>query len=215
MTLLFRAFCLHCYCFVITLRLWINYKALKVVRLLFAQRFITIFNCRHHTSNHLSVCHKPTSLSPINCQSVDNCYIIINTLINLHDPIYLFISRMDWVSCAGDINLPHNLPPTKKSSTIKSCDQYFWKFPIWNSRADEKHREIRMVKVFKWYPVIDSPCPLVQDSSAVRQLFVRLAGAVGHQSALYKENSGFAAPTLGRHISTFLGYQILFSIRNP
>jgi hypothetical protein len=35
--------------------------------------FITIFNCRYHTSNHLSVCHKPTSLSPINCQSVDNC----------------------------------------------------------------------------------------------------------------------------------------------
>jgi hypothetical protein len=29
------------------------------------------------------------------------------------------ISRMDWVSCAGDINVPHDLPPTKKSSTIK------------------------------------------------------------------------------------------------
>jgi hypothetical protein len=40
-------------------------------------------------SNHLNVCHKPTSLSPINCQSVDNCCIIINTLINHHDPIYL------------------------------------------------------------------------------------------------------------------------------
>ena len=44
-----------------------------------------------------------------------------------------------------------NLPPVKKSSTIKSwptfCDQYFWKFPIWNSRTDEKRREIRMVKV--------------------------------------------------------------------
>jgi hypothetical protein len=68
---------------------WRNKKissASKVVRLLFAQRFITIFNCRYHTSNHLSVCHKPTSLSPINCQSVDNCCIIINTLINHHDP---------------------------------------------------------------------------------------------------------------------------------
>jgi hypothetical protein len=84
-------------------------SASKVVRLVFAQRFITIFNCRYHTSNHLSVCHKHTSLSPINCQSVKN------------------------------------------SSTKKSwptfCDQYFWKFPIWNSRADEKRREIRMVKV--------------------------------------------------------------------
>jgi hypothetical protein len=42
-----------------------------------------------------------------------------------------------------------------------------------------------------------------------------LAGAVGRQSALHKENSGFAAPTLGWHISTFRGYQILFSIQNP
>jgi hypothetical protein len=30
------------------------------------------------------------------------------------------ISRMDWVSCAGDINLPHDIPPTKKSRTMKS-----------------------------------------------------------------------------------------------
>ena len=55
---------------------------------------------------------------------------------------------------------------------------------------------------------------LVRDSSAVRRLFVQLAGAVGHQSALHKENSRFAAPTLGRHISTFCGYRILFSILN-
>ena len=36
--------------------------------------------------------------------------------------------------------------PWKKSwPTI--CDQYFWKFPIWNFRAEEKCWEIRMVKV--------------------------------------------------------------------
>ena len=52
---------------------------------------------------------------------------------------------------------------------------------------------------------------LVRDSSAVRRLF----GAVGRQSALHKENSGFAAPTPGQHIFTFRGYQILFSIRKP
>ena len=45
--------------------------------------------------------------------------------------------------------------------------------------------------------------------------FVRLAGAVGRQSALHKENSRFAFPTMRRQISTFRGYQILFSIRNP
>jgi hypothetical protein len=31
----------------------------------------------------------------------------------------------------------------------------------------------------------------------------------------HTENSGFASPTLGQHISTFRGYRILFSIRNP
>ena len=56
---------------------------------------------------------------------------------------------------------------------------------------------------------------LVRDSSDVRRVFVRLAGAVGRQTALHKENSEFAAPNLGRHISTFRGYRILFSIRNP
>ena len=54
-----------------------------------------------------------------------------------------------------------------------------------------------------------------RDSSAVRRLFVQLAGGVGRRSTLHKENSGFAAPTLGRHIFTFHGHQILFSIRNP
>ena len=58
-------------------------------------------------------------------------------------------------------------------------------------------------------------CLLVRDSSAVWRLFVWLAGAVGRQSALHKENSGFAAPVPGRYISKFRGYQILFSIRNP
>jgi hypothetical protein len=46
---------------------------------------------------------------------------------------------------------------------------------------------------------------IVWDSSAVR-----LAGAMGHQSTLHKENSGFVAPTLGWHISTFRGYQFIF-----
>jgi hypothetical protein len=43
--------------------------------------------------------------------------------------------------------------------------------------------------------------PLVRDSSAVWRLFVRLAGVVGRQSTFHKENSGFAAPTLGLHVS--------------
>ena len=66
--------------------------------------------------------------------------------------------------------------------------------------------------------------PNVKFSSTVQRLLlseiswrlvVRDSSAVGRQSALHKENSEFPAPTLGRHISTFRGYQILFSIRNP
>jgi hypothetical protein len=53
---------------------------------------------------------------------------------------------------------------------------------------------------------------IVRDSSAIRWLFVRLAGAVGRQSALYKKNSGFAVQLW---VGTFPGYHILFSIRNP
>jgi hypothetical protein len=54
---------------------------------------------------------------------------------------------------------------------------------------------------------------LVRDSSAFRGLF--FARAVGRQRALHKKNSEFTSPTLGRHISTLCGNQILFSIRNP
>jgi hypothetical protein len=45
--------------------------------------------------------------------------------------------------------------------------------------------------------------------------FYGFAVAVGRQRAMHTENSGFASLTLGRHISMFRGYRILFSIRNP
>ena len=46
-------------------------------------------------------------------------------------------------------------------------------------------------------------------------VFYIFARAVGRQRAMHTENSWFASPTLGRHISTFRGYRILFSIRIP
>ena len=71
--------------------------------------------------------------------------IIIHVHVNL--PAGAFFSRF-WGSLPSTFKI---FRTWKKSSTKKSwptfCDQYFWKFPIWNSRADEKHREIRMVKV--------------------------------------------------------------------
>jgi hypothetical protein len=35
------------------------------------------------------------------------------------------------------------------------------------------------------------------------------------KSAIYTKNSGFVSPALGRHISTFRGYRMLLTIRNP
>jgi hypothetical protein len=45
--------------------------------------------------------------------------------------------------------------------------------------------------------------------------FYGFAVAMGRQSAIHTENSGFASPTLGQHISTFRGYWMLFSTRSP
>jgi hypothetical protein len=47
------------------------------------------------------------------------------------------------------------------------------------------------------------------------KLFCQPMSAVQRQSVIHTENSRFASPTLGQHISTFRGYRILFSIRNP
>ena len=70
--------------------------------------------------------------------------------IHVNLPAGAFFSRF-WGSLPSLPSTFKIFRPWKKSSTIKSwptfCDQYFWKFPIWNSCADEKHREIRMVKV--------------------------------------------------------------------
>ena len=69
------------------------------------------------------------------------------------------ISRMDWVSCTGDINLPHTpfppvrSPPNKKIKYNKILTyilrSIFLEIPHLELCADEKRREIRLVKVFK------------------------------------------------------------------
>jgi hypothetical protein len=50
----------------------------------------------------------------------------------------------------------------------------------------------------------------VRDFSAVRRLVVRLAVAVGCQSALHKENSRIAAPTALYHVCCGLRMQIIW-----
>jgi hypothetical protein len=74
---------------------------------------------------------------------------------------------------------------------LGSFTQYHWTSPRFSSVVrwlNAKHQSIN---------------PLSSDG------FFRLAGAVERQRALHTENSGFASPTLGRHISTFCDYRIL------
>jgi hypothetical protein len=68
------------------------------------------------------------------------------------------IFRMDWVSCAGDINLPHTpfpparSPPNKKIKYNKILTyilrSIFLEIPYLELPHWQKRREIRMVKVF-------------------------------------------------------------------
>ena len=105
---------------------------------------------------HLSFCFEETSIGASHQVSVHLAkqfqrrrFLEINQPIHVNLPAGAFLSRF-WGSLPSlpTFKIFH---PWKKSSTIKSwptfCNQYFWKFPIWNSRADEKRREIRMVKV--------------------------------------------------------------------
>ena len=92
------------------------------------------------------------NITVLYCRQWKTCLIIalVSYLYHTCEPsgrsIFLPILR---VPSVPPVNF-QNLPPVKKS-IIKSwptfSDQYFWKFPIWSSRADEKRREIRMVKV--------------------------------------------------------------------
>ena len=63
---------------------------------------------------------------------------------------------------------------------------------------------------------IDGPSTytLVRDSSAVRRLFSTCCSRRTSGSSAYGKQR-ICPPTLGQHISTFRGYLILFSIRNP
>ena len=85
-----------------------------------------------------------------------------------------------------------------------------WRINIEVDKKGQNYKKIILVSVHETWLMVCSPRFVCRPTS-----FVRLAGAVGRQSALHKENSEFAALTLGRHISTFRGYQILFSIQNP
>ena len=55
---------------------------------------------------------------------------------------------------------------------------------------------------------------LVRDSSAVRR-FLRTCCSRGTSERYTYRKQWICSPTLGQHISTFRGYQILFSIGNP
>ena len=78
--------------------------------------------------------------------------------------------------------------PTKKTGMLLNS---------WQQRTERCHG-------FK-----QSEIPLSSDG------IIYFARAVGRQRAMHTENSRFASPTLGRHISTFRGYQIFIFYPKP
>jgi hypothetical protein len=61
---------------------------------------------------------------------------------------------------------------------------------------------------------IDINNRLVSNTNSIPLSFngiYKIAVAVQRQRAIHMENSGFASPTLGQHISTFRGYRIKIS----
>jgi hypothetical protein len=84
--------------------------------------------------------------------------------------------------------------------------------PIHSSCLDPFQTYYRMVHILVW--TYFTEFWLVRDSSAVRRLFSTCCSHGKSESSTYAEQR-ICPPTLGQHISTFRGYLILFSIRNP
>jgi hypothetical protein len=75
------------------------------------------------------------------------------------------------------------------------------------------------LELYVCMPLLNQSLVLLQNEYQVTaDLFVKWPGSPRFlcrlTALLYTENSGFASPTLGQHISTFRGYRILFSIIN-
>ena len=112
---------------------------------------LRVFKQTHYKmSYYLSIIHCSWVSGRVMCvlhhfqQYTNDIFQLNHIHVNL--PAGAFFSRF-WGSLPSTFKI---FCPWKKSSTIKSwptfCNQYFWKFPIWNSCADEKRWEIRMVK---------------------------------------------------------------------
>ena len=84
----------------------------------------------------------------------------------------------------------------------------FW----YHLKSDENCKQSRRPRASG--DLLTSSNRLVRDSSAVRRLFSICCSRGTSESSTYGKQR-ICPPTLGQHISTFRGYLILFSIRNP
>ena len=122
-----------------------------------------------------------------------------------------FVTRVTW-------QVPHleQEPPTLPGSTEFTppdlcCSIFcFLVLTTSNSNMTSFFRFVDKRAIYQWYNLIRTSPRFLCRLTALIKLLV----AVQRQSVLYTENSGFASPTLGQHISTFCGYRILFSIIN-
>jgi len=102
------------------------------------------------------------------------------------------------LNLAGSAVQPYMFEPTKGTEGEKSA-----------SGSEEDSVEYRRRASLEM-----SHASVVRDSSAVRRLLWTCCSRGTSESSTYGKQQIFP-PTLGQHISTFRGYLILFSIRNP
>jgi hypothetical protein len=87
-----------------------------------------------------------------------------------------------------------------------------------NSDADgftHRHLSLSTSIYYQYINMYKITCLCIdRDSSAVRRLFSTCCSRGTSESSTYGKQR-ICPPTLGQHITTFRGYLILFSIRNP
>jgi hypothetical protein len=139
---------------------------------------------------------------------VPNVDSVLNSGIALHKSFKYF-------ACIGDGSLV-KIRPSKLSAVLCIEKNRFYSSQITGACYDLKPQGRNLkcqIFIQNFFKIVLYWCLDLIFLCRPTTLYIN-ARAVERQSAIYTENSGFASPTLGQHISTFRGYRILFSIRN-
>jgi hypothetical protein len=121
--------------------------------------------------------------------------------------------KIQWQSVTNGLRKEHVL--RSPFSFLDKVLHFFFLMVICNSTKKSMQFHIFIIELQYQYLNYITGIPVFSPRFLCRlTALIKLLVAVQRQSVLYTENSGFASPTLGQHISMFRGYRILFSIIN-